>query len=99
MDITYGIEVLPENDPYIQTAEAALEAVHRASTPGAFLVDMFPLLKFVPAWTPGAGFQRKAEKWKKLLEDVIEMPYAVLKKQMVRVILGFIFRNQLVTTF
>lgn len=84
MDITYGIEILPENDPYVQTAEAALEGVQIASTPGAFLVEVFPLLKFVPAWVPGAGFQRKALHWRRLLEDVFEKPYDLLKKQIVR---------------
>lgn len=83
MDITYGIEILPEDDPYVQTAEAVLEGVQIASTPGAFLVEAFPLLKFVPAWVPGAGFQRKALQWRRLLEDVFEKPYDLLKKQMV----------------
>lgn len=88
MDITYGIEVLAENDPYVEMAEAALDSVNRAATPGAYMVDIFPLLKFVPAWVPGAGFQRKAKEWKKLLDDVIDLPYALLKKQMVSEIFG-----------
>lgn len=93
MDITYGIEVLAENDPYVEMAEAALDSVNRASTPGAYMVDVFPLLKFVPAWVPGAGFQRKAKEWKRLLDDVIDMPYAVLKKQMASEILGIGMRR------
>lgn len=35
----------------------ALEAVRRA-TPGRFLVETFPFLRYVPEWFPGAGFQR-----------------------------------------
>lgn len=43
MDITYGIDILPENDPYINTAIAATTSLNAASIPGAFLVDSFPL--------------------------------------------------------
>ena len=28
--------------------------------PGSFLVDIIPILKYVPEWFPGAKFQRKA---------------------------------------
>ena len=28
--------------------------------PGAFLVDIIPILKYVPEWFPGANFQKKA---------------------------------------
>ena len=34
-------------------------------TPGAFLVDIIPILKYVPEWFPGANFQRKAAMMRK----------------------------------
>ena len=40
--IVYGIQVLPTNDPYIETAEKAVAALAEV-TPGAFLVDTFPI--------------------------------------------------------
>ncbi|KAF7981381.1 hypothetical protein HWV62_33865 [Athelia sp. TMB] len=83
MDVAYGIEVLPENDPYIKTAEAAMGALNDASIPGAFLVDMIPLLKYVPAGVPGAGFQRKAEEGRQAIDDLIAVPYTAMKKDMV----------------
>lgn len=50
MNITYGLDVLPENDPHIAIAEASLEGTTAAAVPGAFLVDFFPVRKhlFVP---------------------------------------------------
>lgn len=83
MDVAYGIQVLPENDPYIRTAEEAIMSVAMASMPGTFLVNVFPILKYVPAWVPGAGFQRKAKAWKKLARDMVQAPYATFKKDMV----------------
>ncbi|KAF7977304.1 hypothetical protein HWV62_4283 [Athelia sp. TMB] len=82
MDIAYGIEVLPENDPYLDIAEAAVKAFNDASVPGAFLVDSIPLLKHVPAWVPGAGFQLKAKEGRQALENLIDSPYNAMKKDL-----------------
>ena len=43
--ITYGIHVKPENDPYVHIAEEALKAIGEAGVPGRFIVDMIPLSK------------------------------------------------------
>ncbi|PFH47987.1 hypothetical protein AMATHDRAFT_66464 [Amanita thiersii Skay4041] len=75
ISIAYGLHVLPENDPYIATAEAAVHPLVAAGVPGAFLVDSFPFLKHVPEWFPGAGFQRKAREWRKLALNMLEKPY------------------------
>lgn len=37
----YGIEVT-HNDPIVEVAERALDAMVQAATPGNFLVDMIP---------------------------------------------------------
>lgn len=39
-------------------------------------------MKFVPAWFPGAGFKRKAQDWKRNLEDVAGLPYNFVKERM-----------------
>lgn len=83
MDIAYGIEVLPEDDPYIKTARDGMSSVALAGAPGAFLVDTFPLLRYVPAWVPGAGFQRKAKQWRKVSEDMVNKPFIATKQALV----------------
>ena len=49
MKIAYDIDVQESNDPYIVVAEEAIKGMHAASIPGSFLVDLFPMLKFVPS--------------------------------------------------
>ncbi|KAF7977291.1 hypothetical protein HWV62_4257 [Athelia sp. TMB] len=83
MGITYGIEVLSAHDSYIETAEAAVEAGSQAMASGAYLVNVFPILKHVPAWMPGAGFQNEAKRWKKHLDEIFEAPFAAVKASMV----------------
>lgn len=43
MSITYGIDVLPKNDPYIEMAEKAIASLCIATVPGTFLVDQLPI--------------------------------------------------------
>ncbi|KAJ3537685.1 hypothetical protein NMY22_g5493 [Coprinellus aureogranulatus] len=75
IEVTYGLDVKPSHDPYIQAAEEAVTAASAASAPGAFLVDSLPLLKYVPSWFPGAGFKRKALEWRKSMKTMVEMPF------------------------
>ncbi|KAF8157199.1 cytochrome P450 [Crassisporium funariophilum] len=79
MSIAYGLDVLPKGDPYIAAAEEGVHTLSVAAIPGAFLVDTLPILINVPAWMPGAGFQRKAREWKKVARTMIEKPFAAAK--------------------
>ncbi len=42
LSITYGIDVLPENDPYVENAEAMGHALAFGSTKEAALLDSIP---------------------------------------------------------
>ncbi|KDQ53896.1 hypothetical protein JAAARDRAFT_38867 [Jaapia argillacea MUCL 33604] len=80
MDIAYGITVTDKSDKFVTISEEAVESVSLASLPGAFLVDFIPILKYVPAWFPGAGFKRKAEEWRRLKDRFINEPFDVTKE-------------------
>ncbi|KAK0213682.1 cytochrome P450 [Armillaria fumosa] len=75
LGITYGINVKAADDYYLQIAEASLKAIAVAANAGSFLVDIFPILKFVPDWFPGAGFKRKAKEWRK---PIVAMPAVIM---------------------
>ncbi|RPD62574.1 O-methylsterigmatocystin oxidoreductase [Lentinus tigrinus ALCF2SS1-6] len=64
LKIAYGIDVDDENHEVIRMIDAALEAPAQAFVPGKFLVDVFPLLQYVPTWFPGAGFQNVFARWR-----------------------------------
>ena len=85
MKIVYGIAVQESDDPYISLAEEALSGLAEAGIPGAFLVDMFPILKYVPSWFPGAGFQKKATRWRKGIIAMAENPFRHVQENLVRV--------------
>jgi hypothetical protein len=43
MEITYGMDIKSHEDKFLQAAEQAMRCLERAVTPGAFLVDTFPI--------------------------------------------------------
>jgi hypothetical protein len=61
ISMTYGVDIRPINDPNLQVAKLAGEAVIECLTTGSSTVDLFPLLKHLPSWVPGASFQEKAK--------------------------------------
>ena len=84
MKIGYGITVQESDDPYISIAEEALNGIAVAGVPGAFWVDSFPILKYVPSWFPGASFQKKAARWRDATNTMAEKPFRRVQEQLVR---------------
>ncbi|RPD77315.1 cytochrome P450 [Lentinus tigrinus ALCF2SS1-7] len=75
MEVTYGINVLPEHDPFIELAEAGQECVGRCATAGVYLVELLPILRHLPVWFPGAKFQREAKAWHEKATRQLQVPY------------------------
>ncbi|KAF8510933.1 cytochrome P450 [Hysterangium stoloniferum] len=73
--VTYDYDPDTENDRYIWVAGQCENIIAQAGRPGAYLVDVFPILKYVPKWLPFTNFKRQAEVWSKLVEELLESPY------------------------
>ena len=84
MEICYGIAVLEHNDPYILTAKEGMEGIAEAG-PGAFLVDLLPGLKYVPSWFPGAGFKRRAARWRACIREMLDKLYHRVEAELVSI--------------
>ncbi|TFK85205.1 cytochrome P450 [Polyporus arcularius HHB13444] len=80
----YGIEITPEDPKYVSLLHDALEAPIEALLPGSFLVEYIPVLRYVPAWVPGAGFQKKFARWRGLITDFLNLPFADAKQAWLR---------------
>jgi hypothetical protein len=83
--IGYGIAVQESDDPYISIAEEAVSGVTEAGLPGAFWVDWFPILRYVPSWFPGAGFQKKAARLKEAINTMADKPFRYVQERLVQV--------------
>ncbi|KAH9943938.1 cytochrome P450 [Amylocystis lapponica] len=78
--ISHGYEAKDLEDPLIRLSEQANADFSAATAPGAFLVDMIPALKYIPAWFPGARFQRLARKWRRTQEQLRDDIYDTVKR-------------------
>ncbi|KAJ3818173.1 cytochrome P450 [Lentinula raphanica] len=80
--IAYGIHIKHKDDPNIVAAEKMMAVLSAAGIPGAFLVDVFPILKYVPYWFPGASFKRKAREWNGIQSATVTPPFMEVKQAM-----------------
>lgn len=55
--LAFGRKLLEENDPYLPRVLKVLYHLERIASPGAYMVDMFPILMHVP--TPLAPFKQE----------------------------------------
>ncbi|KAK7052824.1 hypothetical protein VNI00_004143 [Paramarasmius palmivorus] len=86
LSITYGLSIRSADvgDSVIDMAERALESFVTAAVPGTFWVDYLPVLKYIPSWFPGASFKRKAREWAKDVDEMLNMPFDIVKSNLTK---------------
>jgi hypothetical protein len=84
----YGIGA-GEDEAYVGHGETTLAGLAAAGHPGAFLVDIFPVMKIIPQWFPGAGWKRKAAMWRHVNSIVANCLWDTVKKRAVRHFFSF----------
>ena len=83
ISMTYGVDILPINDPNLHVARLASEAVVEALTAGSTSVDIFPYLKHLPSWVPGTSFHEKAKASRQYAKYVRDGIYSAGRNKMV----------------
>ncbi|KAM5541771.1 hypothetical protein V8D89_004500 [Ganoderma adspersum] len=90
--LAYGYEVAScadagagDSDALVRAVEVAMHGFAKASEPGAFLVDNFPALRYVPEWIlrlGGSNFKAVARQMRKELDEMYDLPFAFVKNKM-----------------
>ncbi|EXM21025.1 Cytochrome P450 [Fusarium oxysporum f. sp. vasinfectum] len=81
--ILYNYETDPcRNDHIVTMANLVMEEFSQATTPGAWMVDFIPWLRYLPDWMPGAGFKRTAKLFRQHLLQNVQDPYKYVENQM-----------------
>ncbi|TFY79264.1 hypothetical protein EWM64_g4748 [Hericium alpestre] len=83
MDMAYGHELAPKNDPFVELVEKAMVSFAEVTVPGAaVLVNTFPFpVRHLPSWLPGMGFKMSAEKCHKTISDMLNVPWEAVERQ------------------
>ncbi|KAJ3548366.1 hypothetical protein NMY22_g1296 [Coprinellus aureogranulatus] len=57
----YGIHVKDQTESYISKMQEVSSGFQETGTPGRFLVDVIPAMRYIPRWMPGAGWRKWAD--------------------------------------
>ncbi|KAI0373870.1 cytochrome P450 [Pilatotrama ljubarskyi] len=78
MKIAYGLDAKEKGDELIDRVGEALSCTSDVAT-GVHPVHLFPFLRHVPGWVPGAAFQYALAKCKAAVDYMKEVPFARMK--------------------
>ncbi len=78
LKILYGLDVQKEEGELINTLHETVSCTTSVMIE-KHAVDVFPALRHLPAWVPGAGFQRVFAECKAAVAYAKEMPFARMK--------------------
>ncbi|KAF9463358.1 cytochrome P450 [Collybia nuda] len=82
LPITYGHKITSVDDLFVRLAERAGTLTVESGTPAATLVDFIPILKHVPTWAPFSGFKRRALVARAAVDDMMNVPFDMVKREM-----------------
>ncbi|KAB5593510.1 Cytochrome P450 family protein [Ceratobasidium theobromae] len=80
--MVYGYKVDSHNDQLIQTAEKVMEIFSDVTSPGRWMVEVFPLLRFIPTWFPGVTFRKALKAWTPVIHAHENEPFDFVKRQL-----------------
>ena len=83
MRATYGFEGIGKNASLIHEAEQLIERLGVVNTPGQYLVNSFPFMRYIPEWAPGGRFKRELSQLWKLNKSVVDTPFGDAKVRIV----------------
>jgi hypothetical protein len=92
--MTYGLPIRRTHEPLIETAEKTFQAVSAASGPSSYLVNILPVLKYVPGWIPGVTFKKAAQEVREKTYRLMEATYQMTLNTMVRLFVSSYNSNQ-----
>ncbi|KAH9475493.1 Cytochrome P450 monooxygenase COX2 [Psilocybe cubensis] len=82
MNMMYGYDIKSIHDRVIEVAEAGNVIGSRLMAPGGSLINIFPILRHIPPWVPGATSHKEAKEVKDLTAEMMRIPTEFVKKSL-----------------
>ncbi|KAH8102190.1 cytochrome P450 [Cristinia sonorae] len=82
--ITYGKQIAGMEDEYVTLAEVSIEGMSRACVPGAYFVNLLPVLKHIPSWVPGTAARKLVDHYRPYVFEARNKPYDELKDAFIK---------------
>lgn len=85
MRLAYGYNIEPHgSDSLVEISDLSARHVSIAARSSGWLVDRITVLRYFPSFLPGLEFKRVARVWKKTLDDLGEVPWRFVLRQLER---------------
>ncbi|KAF8073622.1 cytochrome P450 [Lyophyllum atratum] len=82
VDVTYGHQIVSNDDPYVKIANACGRAAATSGPPGGTPIDLFPVLKYFPSWFPGTHYANVARSQSQHFQKLKDYPLSQVMEQM-----------------
>nr|BAL05146.1 cytochrome P450 [Phanerodontia chrysosporium] len=82
MKIAYGYDGIADDEELYRLAHQTTIYFAETAVLGAWPVDMFPILRFIPSWFPLAYFRRYAARARPVVVECINKPFEETKRHM-----------------
>ena len=88
MAMTFGYEYPPgrEDDRFVKLAEDTAAGVTSLFLPESTIINIFPFLRHIPPWVPGATTQKLAADIRETFKGFKNEPFEFLKREVVRIL-------------
>lgn len=74
-DIVYGLRIEDVKHSYIAAGQQSIEGLDTARSLGVYWTEFLPVLKYIPAWMPGAAARKLGNFYKPIVAKMREEPF------------------------
>jgi hypothetical protein len=87
MAMTFGYEYPPgrKEDRFVKLAEDTAAGVTSLFLPESTIINIFPFLRHIPPWVPGATTQKAAANIRETFKGFKNEPFEYLKREVVSI--------------
>ncbi|KAF5714941.1 cytochrome p450 [Fusarium mundagurra] len=81
LQVSYGTQVLEDDDPYIQIANDAMYATGNGGVPANSIVDLVPFVRYLPDCIARDWSLRFARQWRWAIKKLHDVPFAAAQAE------------------
>ncbi|KAF5702563.1 cytochrome P450 monooxygenase [Fusarium globosum] len=81
LQVSYGTQVLEDDDPYIQIANDAMYATGNGGVPANSIVDLVPFVRYLPDCIVRDWSLRFARQWRWAIKKLHDIPFAAAQAE------------------
>ncbi|KAK7685292.1 hypothetical protein QCA50_011655 [Cerrena zonata] len=80
--VTYGVDIKTADSEFITNAQHVSDTVNKSAMPGAHVVDLIPVFKYLPKWFPFASFHKIGDYGRRIALEFVNRPFAYVQRAM-----------------